>query len=418
MLLVVSMVVVLGGAAFAAPVAEQLIILTGTDASSFDPHICFDSSTELFNKNIYSNLVRFNAEMKIEPDLALSWSTSDDGLVWTFKLRPGVTFHDGTKLTANDVKASFERILDPATGSPRRSVLSVIQQVEVKDDLTVALHTSNPTGAFLQQLAHPAAAIISKAALETYGKDLGQHPVGSGAFKFKEWKLGEEILLERFENYYGGAPAVRNVHFRIVPEDSVRALLLQSGQADVALWLPVTEVMRLSSNPNVKTLEGVSVMTHYYALNCTKPILNDVRVRQALNYALDMDLIVDNILEGQGEVADAPLSKLTWGYSYSAAKKYPYDPEKAKALLAEAGYPNGIELEIWHSVGRYLMDVQINENVQAQWAKAGINAKIRQWEHQALIEGVKEGVHDMVYLGWIPSTGDADLAIYATLHGS
>ena len=416
---VIFMVIALAsplGVVHAAPVAKQLIVLTGADASTFDPHFCTDSATELFNKNIYSNLTRFNSKMQIEPDLAVSWSTSDDGLQWTFNLRPNVTFHDGTELTANDVKASFERILNPETGSPRRSVLSSIQKVEVKDALTVVLHTQYPTGALVQFLAHPAAAIISSSALEKHGKELSKNPVGAGPFKFKEWKLGEEIVLERFEKYYDGAPLVQNVHFRIVPEDSVRALLLQSNQADVALLIPATEVKRLSSDPNIKTLEVTSVMTYYYALNCTKPILSDVRVRQALNYALDVDLIVGGILEGQGEVADAPLSKLTWGYS--PTKKYPYDPEKAKALLAEAGYPNGIELELWHTVGRYMMDVQINENAQAQWAKAGINVKIRQWEFQALMDAVKKGVHDMVYLGWSPSTGDADQALYATLHGS
>jgi peptide/nickel transport system substrate-binding protein len=419
LLFVVSMVVVLavcGGAAHAARVAEQLIVLTGTDASTFDPHFSTDSATELFNKNMYGNLTRFNVEMQIEPNLALSWSTSDDGLQWTFNLRPGVTFHDGTKFTAHDVKASFERILDPGTGSPRRSVLIAIREVEVKDDLTVVLHTHRPAGALLQQLAHPVGAIISRAALETYGRDLARNPVGSGPFRFREWRLGEEIVMERFEDYHGGAPMVQTVRFRVVPEDSVRAMLLQAGQADIALWLPVSEVKRLSGYDFIESLEVVSVMTHYYALNCTRPGLDDVRVRKALNYALDMDLIVDHILEGQGEVADAPLSKLTWGYS--PIRKYPYDLEKAKALLAEAGYPDGIEFVLWHSVGRYLMDVQINENVQAQWALAGINVRLRPWEFQALMQAVMEGVHDMVYLGWSPSTGDADQALYATLHGS
>ncbi len=419
LLLLVSMAVVFAGSpgvARAAPVAERLVVLTGADASTFDPHFATDSATELFNKNIYGNLTRFNAQMQIEPDLALSWSSSADGLEWTFRLRPNVTFHDGTKLTAEDVKASFERILNPEVGSPRRSVLSSIQKVEVRDALTVVLHTKYRTGALVQFLAHPAAAVISAAALKTHGRNLAKNPVGTGPFKFKEWKLGEEIVLERFENYYDGAPMVRNVHFRIVPEDSVRALLLQSRQADVALLLPVTEVKRLSSDPHIRALKVTSVMTYYYALNCSKPKLGDVRVRQALNYALDLDLIVGNILEGQGEVADAPLSKLTWGYS--PIRKYPYDPAKARALLAEAGYPDGIELELWHTVGRYLMDVQINENAQAQWAKAGIKVKIRQWEFQALMEAVKKGVHDMVYLGWSPSTGDADQALYATLHGS
>jgi len=418
-LFIISMVVVFAfcaSAAHAARVAEQLIVLTGADASTFDPHFTTDSATELFNRNMYSNLTRFNTEMQIEPDVAYSWNISDCGTQFTFFLRSDVKFHDGNALTAHDVKASFDRVLDRDTGSPRRSVLIAIREVEVIDDLTVVLHTHRPAGALLQQLAHPVGAIISRAALETYGRGLARNPVGSGPFRFVEWRLGEEIVMERFDDYFGGAPMVQTVRFRVVPEDSVRAMLLQAGQADIALWLPASEVRRLSADPNIRSKEVVSVMTQYIALNCTKPALSDVRVRKALNYALDVELIVNYILEGQGEVADAPLSRLTWGYS--PIRTYPYDLEKAKALLAEAGFADGLELELWHSVGRYIMDVQIAENVQAQWALAGINLRLRPWEFQAMMQAVMEGVHDMVYLGWSPSTGDADQALFATLHGS
>ena len=248
-----------------AQVADELIVLTGSDASTFDPHFCTDSATEIFNKNIFNNLVRFNEEMEIEPDLAKEWSVSEDQLTWTFKLEEGVKFHDGTDFNAEAVKTSFERVLDESLGSPRRSVLAAITKIEAVDEYTVNISTDVPCGALLQQLCHPVAAVISPKSLEDYGEDISTHPVGTGAFKFVEWKTGEELVLERNTDYFKGAPAVEKVYFRVVPEDATRALLLQSGQADVALRLPVTETDRLESDPNVTIQKGDTVMTMYVA---------------------------------------------------------------------------------------------------------------------------------------------------------
>ena len=397
-------------------VAEQLIVLTGADASTFDPHFCTDSATEIFNKNMYSNLVCFDADMNLQPDLAESWSVSEDNLTWTFKLRSGVTFHDGTPFNAAAVKTSFERVLNPDVGSPRRSVLAAITAVEAVDDLTVSITTDVPTGALLQQLAHPVAAILSPTALETYGEDFSNHPTGTGPFKFVEWKTGEELVLERNESYFGGAPKVQKVLFRVVPEDATRALLLQSGQADVALRLPVTEIERLSADANISLSQSDTVMTMYVAMNNGKGVLQNEKVRQAMNYAVDKNVIVNDILGGMATISDSPISPKTWGYS--SIMTYPCDVEKAKSLLTEAGYPDGIDLELWTPVGRYLMDVQVCENLQAQWAKAGIRVSIRQWEFQALMSEIKKGEFDMILLGWSPSTGDADQGLYPVFHSS
>jgi peptide/nickel transport system substrate-binding protein len=286
----------------------------------------------------------------------------------------------------------------------------------VVDDYTVVIHTSYPTGSMLMQLASPGAAIISAAALEKYGKDVASHPTGTGPFKLSEWKTGEEIILERFADYYKGAPAIEKIHFRVVPEDATRSMLLEANQADIALWLPVTEVKRLENNKDIHIFEQNTLMTQYVVLNNSKPALSDLRVRQALNYAIDKNVIVKDIVEGQGSVADAPISPYTWGYS--SIKTYEYDLEKAKQLLSEAGYANGLELELWSPVGRYLMDIQISENLQAQWAKAGVDVKIRQWEIQSMLQEVKKGEYDMVYLGWSPSNGDADNGLYGVFHSS
>ena len=409
----------LGGCnAFAADgtVAKQLVVLTGSDASTFDPHMCTDAATEIFNRNMYNTLVRFNDKMQIIPDLAEKWSVSNDGKSWTFTLRSDVKFHDGTDFNAEAVKISFDRVLDPKTGSPRRSVLSSIVEVIPVDTTTVIIKTDKPIGSMLQQLAHPVASIISPSALQKYGKDISKHPTGTGAFKFKEWKIGEEIVMERNMDYFDGAPMVQTVYFRVVPEDATRSLLLQSKQADVAMRLPVTEINRFRDSNSIKIMDGDTVMMMYIALNNSQNILKDVRVRQAMNYAVDKNVIVNDILDGMGTVADAPISTLTWGHAHIMT--YEKNIEKAKSLLAEAGYPNGIDLEMWCAVGRYLMDVQVAENLQAQWAEAGIRVKIRQWEFQALDAELKKGEFEMVLKGWSPSTGDADLGLYPVFHST
>jgi len=358
--------------------------------------------------------------MELIPDLAERWEVSEDGLDWTFYLRKGVTFHDGAPFNAAAVKTNFDRMVDEEVGAPTRTgtggSLANKDAIEVVDEFTVVLHTSYTTGPFLQQLASPSGGIISPWAIEKYGKDVATNPVGAGPFKFVEWKMGEEIILERFEDYWEGAPLVQRVHFRIVPEDATRAMLLQAGQADIALWLPVTEVNRLSSDPNIAKVEQNTLMTHYVAINTQIPLFQDLRVRQALNYATDKDEIVNSIIDGQGTVADAPISPFTWGYH--STKTYEYNVEKAKQLLADAGHPDGIEFTVWSPVGRYLMDIQIVENIQAQWAKAGIKMHIRQWEIQAMLEEVKKGEYDAVYLGWSPSSGDADTGLYSVFHST
>jgi len=395
---------------------DAMTVAIGTDASTFDPHFCTDSATEVLNKNLYSNLVRFNAKMDIVPDLATKWEVSADGLTWTFDLRDGVKFHDGTAFNAEAVKTSFERVLDEKNGSPRRSVLAMIKSIEVVSPTKLRLTTSYPTGSLLQQLSHPVGAIISPAAIAKYGKDLSRNPVGTGPFKLTEWKSGDKIVMEKNTGYFDGAPQIGQLVWKIVPEDSARTMLIESGQADVVLRVPVADLERLRAKPDVSLLEGPTVMTMYVALNNARGPLKDVRVRQAINYAVDKESLAKNIVGGLGIVADAPISQSTWGYAKIGA--YPFDRAKAKELLKQAGYAKGLELELWTPVGRYLMDRQVAENLQAQLAEVGITAKIRPWEFQALMSEVKKGQFDSVLLGWSPSTGDADQGLYPVFHSS
>ena len=396
---------------------KNLIVALGTDASTLDPHRCTDSATEVINKNIYNNLVRFDSKLKIIPDLATEWKQADDGVTWTFKLRKNVVFHDGTNFDAEAVKYNINRILDYKTGSSRRSVLDIIKSVEVADAYAVKIVTRYPRESFLYQLAHPVAGMVSPTAAEKYGVEkLGLNPVGTGAFKFVKWLPDEKLEFAAFDKYYEGVPKVSSLTFKIVPEDSSRVMLLESGQVDVAVRLPVNDVARLKRNQNIAMTTTPTIMTMYIALNNQKAPFNDPQVRLALNHAVNRNALVNELVSGSAVVADSVVPPGVRGYSNIGA--YAYDPHMAKQLLNQAGYPDGFEFTLWTTEGRYLMDKQVAKAIQAQMQAVGVQMNIRTWEFQALMSEVKKGQFDAVLLGWSASTADADQALYPVFESS
>lgn len=407
----VALIAGYGNRGLAASGYKDLVVGIGTDASTLDPHLCTDSATEVINKNIYNNLVRFDSNMKLVPDLATEWKLAKDGVTWTFKLRQGVTFHDGTPFNAAAVKFNLERILDPKTASARRSVMAMVGAVEAIDPTNVKITTTYPCGSFLFQLAHPVASMVSPAAVARWGNQkLGLNPCGTGPFKLVRWSPGEKLEFAPFEQYYEGAPKLKSLTYKIIPEDSTRALLLESGRIDVAFRLPVTEIQRLTVDKTLGIITTPTIMTMYVALNNQKGPLKDARVRQALNLAVNKTSIVNNVVNGYATVADSVIPPGVWGYSRIGA--YPFDPAKARQLLAQAGYPNGFEFTLWTPVGRYLMDKQMAEAIQAQMAAVGVKMRIQTWDFQALMSEVKKGQFDSVLLGWSASSADADQAMY------
>jgi len=403
--------------AFTAVAAGQgIVVAIGVDASTLDPQRTTDSATESINKNLYNNLVRFDANMEIVPDLATHWTVSEDGRTWTFYLREGVRFHDGTPLDAQAVKQSFDRLLDPANAFPRASLHSDIVAVEVVGPYAVSFTTAQPAGAMLARMAHPSAAIVSIPAVERWGSAFGQHPVGTGPFKFESWTPGQEIVLVRNGDYFKGAPAIERVTYRVVPEESVRTLMLQAGEVHVAVGIPPDQIPLLERMRGVEVKQTPSTMMMYLAMNGQKSPFNDVRVRQAMNYAINKEEIVEYLLSGLADVADSPLSPVIWGYARTGV--YEYNPQKARQLLAEAGYPNGFSMSLWTPVGRYLQDLPTAEIVQAQLAEVGINVRVETWEFGAYIEEIKKAQYDMVLLGWSPSTGDADWGLFPVFHST
>ncbi|MES3003800.1 MAG: ABC transporter substrate-binding protein, partial [Pseudomonadota bacterium] len=248
-----------GNAAQAATPPGTLVFASGNDAATLDPHFILERPDVRVSMHIHENLVRFDEKGQLVPELAESWSVSPDKLTWTFKLRKGVKFHDGAKFDAEAVKTTFDRILDPATASPRRSIASFIKEAKVIDENTVAITTEKPFAPVIAQLSVFNLPILSPAALKKFGKDYGRNPAGTGPFKLESWKPGEKVVLARNDAYWGRKPAMQHLEFKVVPEDSARVLQLLGGEVDVIANVPPVMI------PKLKSLSAVKVLQEAYA---------------------------------------------------------------------------------------------------------------------------------------------------------
>lgn len=393
---------------------KKIVFALGAEPINLDPPNQTDNPSEMVVRHIYDNLVEFTEKGDIVPRLATSWETSEDGLTWTFHLKKGVKFHDGVPFNAEAVLFNLKRVTNPAKMTKRTSLYEpFIKSFEAVDDYTLRIHMKAPFGALLAHFAHGAGGMASPKNVEKYGDKVGLHPVGTGPYIFKEWVPGDHILLERNKDYWKGAPKVETIEFKPVPEAGSRVMMLETSEADVVFPLPLIEVERLRKTKGVKVITGMTGRVIYIGMDNLKKPYSDVRVRQAINYAVNKEAIVKNILKGMAVPSKSIIGSLVWGYS--PIKTYEYNPEKAKKLLAEAGYPNGFEASLWTPEGRYPMDAQISEAVAGELAKVGIKVKLRKWEWGAYINNTRKKPEDAKYemflLGWAPSTGDADWGI-------
>ncbi|KAF0818972.1 ABC transporter, substrate-binding protein (cluster 5, nickel/peptides/opines) [Bacillus sp. ZZV12-4809] len=391
---------------------KDLVIAVLSDATKLDPHLGTDiPSANVYHGKIYEGLVQQDENMEIQPALATEWKQLDD-LTWEFKLREGVKFHDGTDFTAEAVQKTIERVLSEETASPRSNLFEMIKEVKAVDDHTVQLVTEYPYAPLLANLAHYAAGIMSPAAIES-GENLGQNPVGTGPYKLGEWKPGQEIKLTAFEDYWGEKPSMETVTYKVVPEDSTRIAMVETGEAHIAEPVPVTEVERIENSNSMELVRSDALGVDYIGFNVEKEPFNNVKVRQAISYAIDTEAIVKGVYNNVGTVATAPMGPAIWGHN-ADLKGYKYDLEKAKQLLAEAGYPDGFKTTIWTNDNKARMDVA--EVVQSQLKGIGIEVETKVVEWGAYLEGTAKGDHDMFILGWSNMTGDADYNQYFLFH--
>lgn len=392
-------------------VKDTLIWAQGADVTSLDPHVGKETAAVGVTCNIFDTLLTVDANNQPQPSIAESWEKVDD-LTWTFKIRQDVTFHDGSKLTAEDVKFSLDR----AIASPYVSyIVDFIASVTVDDEYSITIVTKNPYAPILSNLAVPFSAIIPKAAVEADEKGFQLNPIGSGPYKFVEWKQGEYVKLTANPDYFNGAPKTQNLQMRVILEGAQRNIALETGEIDIAYDIAPNDISKVRENESLQLYEGPSLSTYYLGLNMKKEAFANEKVRQAISYAIDRQAIIEGIAYGAGESAPSLIPTVAFGFS-DKAKYYEYDLEKAKALMKEAGYENGFNARLL--VNDNQTRVEVCQVLQSQLKEIGINIEIDVMEFGSFIEATSAGQHDMAYFAWTCSTSDADYTYYSLLHSS
>lgn len=359
----------------------DLRVVQGADADTLDPAVSRSTPSQLIFNTIFNTLVRWkDIELsEIVPDLAESWSKSDDGLKWTFKLRQGVKFHDGTPFDAEAVKFNLERIVDPKLGSPNRSLFAGISKVTVVDPQTVEVETKEPSPILLEILADEYSSISSPEAIKTSGRAYSRNPVGTGPYVLSEWIPGQSLTAKKNPDYFGTAGKADTITFRPVPEASARLIELQSGNADIVLNVTPESAGEVKQGGNTKLIEAPSSYQIFFELNTTRPPFDDPRVRLAVNYAIDRQAIIDKILAGYGKVPRGVFPEGVQGRAEQAA--YPYDPDQARKIFNEV-YPGGFKetVVMWTCAGRYMKDKEVAETVQSYLNAIGLETEFKVWE--------------------------------------
>ncbi|HBV23712.1 MAG TPA: glutathione ABC transporter substrate-binding protein [Jeotgalicoccus sp.] len=435
----------------AAAEGGTLTLAMPSDAVSMDPHGSNDVPSEQIRDTIYEPLLTQDENFEIVPVLAEEYEQIDD-TTWEFKLREGVTFHDGSEFNAEVVKANIERVKDVAKASPRAFLLDMVSEVNIIDDYTVELVTEYPFAPLANNLTHGAGKMISKdlidadyqQALDEAGSDLtleeyyelrteggGEHeavaneissfvgqlvesePVGTNYFKFESRSPGEQTAVVRNDDYWGDTSLLDGVNFKVVSEPGSRIAELESGSSDAILATLSSNIERVDSNEDVTLLRNDSVSIDYIGFNTEKEPFNDPKVRQAITHAFDSQAVLEGVYNGSGTPAEAPLAPGVLGYSEDL-EGLDYDMERAQELLDEAGVedltinlmvnddnPERVDVALW---------------LQESLSTLGITVNVEQVEWGAYLAATGAGEHDMFILGWSNSTGDPDNGIAPLFH--
>lgn len=386
--------------------SDVLVYATGTDGETLDPIAITDRPPARISMHIHETLV-IQKDGEFHPLLASEWTQSDDGLTWTFLLRQGVTFHDGTPFDAEAVKWNFDRFLNPDVHSPRRSLGAVIDTITVVDSHTIAFRTKEPFAPFLSVVSSYNLGLVSPTNAEAQGDALPRNPVGTGPFRMVQWNKNNSVLLERYDDYWGEKAKTRQIRIVIVPEDSARLLQLMAGEVDVIANVPIPLVSQLSAHPEVELIEQDSIRTIYLGLNMTRAPFDNPLVRQALAHAIDIEAITSTLLRGFATLATSMEAPGLYGAA-TDLPRWTYNPERARELLAQAGVSAPIKADFFTPTGRYNGDRQVAEAIQAQAAAAGFELQIHAPEYGAFLEAARGKQADIFLSGKGTTTGDVD----------
>jgi peptide/nickel transport system substrate-binding protein len=412
----------------AAPAAAQtppdvLVVGQIAEPQSLDPHTVTATNDFRILVNVYDGLVRFkDGTLEVEPALAQSWKISDDGKTYTFKLRQGVKFHDGSDFDAEAVKFNFDRMLKKDhpfydTGPfPLSFNFASVEAVNVLDEHTVEFKLSEAFAPFLSNLAYPTGLIVSPAAVERHGKEYGRSPSGTGPFKFVEWLSNQRVVVERNADYWDGAAKLQAVVFRPITDANTRVAEMMAGGIDVMVEVPPDNLATFEQDANFAVAEQAGPHVWFTILNTKEGPFADKRVRQAANYAVNKQTLVDDVLQGTATVAAGPIPP-AFNWVESSVEPYPHDPEKAKALLAEAGVENPqVTFYVTEGGSGMLDPITMGAAIQADLQAVGFKVKIETYEWNTFLGRVNpglEGKADMAEMAWM--TNDPDTVPYLTL---
>ena len=369
----------------------EMIVTYQSNLATLDPAIGYDWQNWSMIKSLFNGLMGYEpGTTNLITDLATDYTISDGGTVYRFELREGVTFHNGREMTAEDVKYSIERTVRPSTQSPGAGFYDTIEGfdavqsgdaehldgIKVVDDYTVEFHLSRPDAPFLHKLALNFAFVVPKEVVQEYGQDFGKNPVGTGAFELAEWTLGQQVVFERNEDYYrDGIPNMDRITFSIGQEPTVALLRLQRGEVDIlGDGIPPARFLQVSDDPEWKDniVEGRQLHTGYIAMNTNIEPFDEPKVRKAVNMAVNKKRAIQ-IINGRAEVANQPLPPAMPGHAQDY-DGYPHDPEKARELMAEAGYADGVETELF--VMNVAPNPRIAQSIQKDLSEIGMDVSI------------------------------------------
>ncbi len=393
---------------------DTLVVATTSDAKTLDPHESPDGASAHIMVQIYETLVKVGPGGQIEPSLAEKVERIDD-LSYRFTLRRGVKFHNGEELKASDVKYTFER--KAAIGKINYVLGNIdLAKTEVVDDSMIIIRTKVPDTSFLAHLTHwGGGCILNEKATKAAGQDFGTHPVGTGPYEFVSWPKGDRIVLKRFDGYRGKKSAIPNIVVRTITEATNRVIELEAGGVDISYAILPIDLSKVQSNPKLRLLRTPDAVVQYMGFNLSKKPFDDIRVRQAIAHAIDVEKMVKVIFRGVGGVPKSVFAPSVKYYDPNMPT-YPCDPEKAKALLAEAGYKDGFRFTILTADRKERIDMATV--IQNQLKKVGIEVGVNVMEWGAFQEKLKDRTHEVYLNSWTTAVPDPDYSVFGPFHSS
>lgn len=416
-LAVVTTVLTLTGSAslLAAQTKDTLVVALVSHAPTLDPHMHFERVGILVNINMFDSLVHKSAKLEYEPSLATSWKALND-TTWEFKIRNGVKFHNGDVMTAEDVKYSFDRVLDQTKKSPQYGNIRAIKEVRIVNADTIHLLTDKPFPLLLERMVF--FPIVPKKHIEKVGDQaFGESAaVGTGPWKLVEWKRGQHIRLESFDQHWRGKPAFKHLVIRAIPEVATQVAELKTGGVDIIRNVSADLVPDLKSHPQTSVSSAPILRTHYVHFDMRVEPFNKKLVRLAANHAIDREAIVQKMMAGLGRVVPTVVHPAAFGYDPSITP-YPYDPKKARELLAQAGYPNGVDITL-HS--GFVEFRPVFEAIGQMLTEVGIRTTVKMWDPgpawNKFFQGEGKATHGY-YGSWgYYSVFDADAILHPLYH--